>query len=83
MALRDLKGLDDDLRDEFLAAINSLREDQAPKGAKKLRGYKLPTFRLRIGQFRLVYRVEKTRLVVLVLTIADRKSVYERLKRVV
>ena len=62
------------------SAIEALAEDPFPRGAKKLRGHP-NLWRIRIGGWRVVYTVEGDRLLVLVLMIAGRGDVYERLQR--
>lgn len=61
-------------------AVEALAEEPYPRGAKKLRGHP-DIWRIRIGGWRVVYAVEGERLVVLVLMIAARGDVYERLQR--
>jgi mRNA interferase RelE/StbE len=80
-AARDAKAIKDrSAKAAIRRAIEALAEEPFPRGAKKLRG--LPDiWRIRIGGWRVVYAVEDDRLVVLVLMIAGRGDVYERLQR--
>lgn len=60
------------------AKIDALRDDPRPPGAKILaRGEKL--YRLRIGNYRVIYSVDGKKLVVLVIHVGHRKDVYRRL----
>jgi len=43
---------------------------------RKLQGYKPPTWRYRIGPYRLFYAVDNAKRIVLILTIDDRKDAY-------
>ena len=47
------------------------------KNIKKLKGYEPPTWRYRIGNFRLFYLIDKDENIVFLLTIDDRKTAYK------
>lgn len=59
-------------------AITSLENDPRPANAKKLSGGE-SLYRLRVGNYRLIYQVRDSVAIVLVLKLADRKDVYSRL----
>lgn len=63
-------------------AIGSLATDPYCD-SKKLRTPKnsSPLFRLRVGNHRIVYTINDGELLVLVVSVGDRKDIYERLKR--
>ena len=75
-AVRALKqvGLQD--RDRIRGAIALLGEDPRPPGAKALQGR--PGFRVRIGDYRIIYTVDDDILVVAVITLGHRRNVYDR-----
>ena len=52
----------------------SLADEPRPAGCKKLRGYET-LYRLRVGDWRLIYAIENAELVVLVIEIALRSEV--------
>lgn len=56
----------------------SLAEEPRPAGCKKLRGYET-LYRLRVGDWRLIYAIEDDELVVLVIEIAPRGEAYRDL----
>lgn len=58
--------------------IFALAEDPRPPGCEKLSGFK-DHWRIRVGDWRVVYRIEDGELVVLVLTVAPRGRVYKDL----
>ncbi len=60
------------------ARLLSLAEDPYPAVAKLLRGEE-GIRRIRVGDYRVLYRVENDRLVVLVLRVGHRREVYRRL----
>jgi mRNA interferase RelE/StbE len=56
----------------------SLAEEPRPTGCRKLRGYE-NLYRLRAGDWRLIYAIEDDELVVLVIEIAPRREAYRDL----
>jgi len=60
--------------------IQSLREEPRPPGARAIRGFP-GGYRIRSGQYRLVYEVKDRTLVILLLAAGHRREIYERLKR--
>ena len=58
-----------------LKAVEALAEDPLPSGVVKLAGSE-QTYRIRIGDYRLVYSVEHGLLVIEILRVAHRKDVY-------
>lgn len=56
----------------------SLADEPRPAGCKKLRGYE-NLYRLRVGDWRLIYAIEDDELVVLVIEIAPRGEAYRDL----
>lgn len=61
-------------RQRIVARITALADNPRPTGCKKLSGFE--RYRIRQGAYRIVYAIEDDRLVVYVVKIADRKSVY-------
>jgi mRNA interferase RelE/StbE len=59
------------------AAIDSLEQEARPAGCVKLAG--LPDlYRIRVGDYRVIYQVKDSERVVLVLSIGHRREVYRR-----
>lgn len=58
--------------------LNGLAENPLPVGVKKLVGY-LNLYRVRIGDWRVVYAIEDDRLLILVVRIASRGEAYRDL----
>ncbi len=75
-AQKDMRRIKDvRLRSALEKAILALGGDPRPFGSLKLVG-EVDQWRLRVGDWRIVYRIEDGRLVVLVVTLAPRGGVY-------
>ena len=57
--------------------IESLASDPKPLGVKSLKGKLAGYYRIRSGDYRVIYAVEDEKLVVLVVKVAQRKDVYD------
>lgn len=70
------------LRQQVRDAIDVLAEDPRPEGAEKLEGTPkdIVLWRIRRGDFRVVYEIRAEELVVLVVLVAQREGVYKMLK---
>lgn len=77
---KDLDALDIKTRYRILKATKNLEVSPFPRGdiIKKLKGAKIPLYRLRIGDFRVVYHIDARNIAVLF--IADRKDLEKKLK---
>lgn len=68
---------DERLRTRLVAEIESLALNPRPAGLKKLKGFG-QRYRVRVGNYRIVYEVRDRLLLVLVLDVGDRKDIYRR-----
>lgn len=75
-AARNLRKLDPQVRGRVHGAIALLAHDPRPPGARALRGR--PGFRIRVGDYRIVYTVQDDVLVVVVVRLGHRRDVYEQ-----
>lgn len=75
-AVRALKKLDPPIRRRIRGAITLLAEDPRPPAARPLRGR--PAFRVRVGDYRVIYTIADDVLLVVVVTVGHRQDVYER-----
>ncbi|MFM7189701.1 MAG: type II toxin-antitoxin system RelE family toxin, partial [Microcystaceae cyanobacterium] len=62
-------------RDRLLAEIRSLAEEPRPQGVKKLKGYD-KTYRIRVGDYRVIYKIEDQEMLILVLSSLHRRDAY-------
>ena len=60
---------------KILKRVRGLAEDPRPPGSRKLRGY-TDVFRIRVGQYRVLYSVEDHKLVIILLKVGHRRDVY-------
>lgn len=59
----------------ILRAVAALAEEPHPAGCRKLATYD-DVFRIRVGTYRVIYSVERIRIVVVILKVGHRKDVY-------
>jgi len=70
-----LKRLDGDALERIRRTIRGLASEPRPAGVKKMTGYE-NLYRVRVGDWRIIYTIEEARLIVLVLEISTRGSAY-------
>jgi mRNA interferase RelE/StbE len=73
-AVKELSRIDRRDRERILQAIDGLVENPRPAGSKKLRSR--DGWRLRVGLYRILYRIEEKQLLVLVVKVGHRRDVY-------
>ncbi len=71
-ALRELRALDRQIQRRISAKIEALRDDPFPPGVQKFQG-EADHWRIRVGDYR---RIEKQRVVVVIVRIGHRREVY-------
>jgi mRNA interferase RelE/StbE len=76
-AVRQVRELDPPGRRRVQAAIDLLAEDPRPPGARQLVGG-AGEWRVRTGDFRIIYDIRDGELLVLVVKVGHRRDVYER-----
>lgn len=60
----------------IVAALRGLAVEPRPVGAKKLTAFDPPAWRIRVGDYRIVYELDEERVVVVVVNVAPRSEVY-------
>jgi mRNA interferase RelE/StbE len=75
-AKKELHDLPADVIERLLPKIRELAGSPRPVGCKKLHGYK-DRWRVRVGNYRIVYSIDDERTAVDITRIAHRKDVYE------
>ena len=74
-ALREFKALESTIQKRVSERILGLASDPYPSGARKLQGLE-NHFRVRVGDYRIIYRIERDRVVVVIVRIGHRRDVY-------
>jgi mRNA interferase RelE/StbE len=74
-ALKDLKRLDKWIVPRILQAVDSLKEQPLPHDVRKIRGSER-SYRIRVGDYRVVYTIEEDLLIVEIVRVRHRKDVY-------
>lgn len=64
------------MRPRIQGAIALLAQDPRPPASRPLRGR--PGFRVRVGNYRIIYTVADDVLLVVVVTLGHRRDIYER-----
>ena len=62
-----------------LRAIRPLATEPVPPGSRRVRGYD-DVFRIRVGTYRILYRVEGRRLLIIILKTGHRREIYRSLR---
>ncbi len=74
-AEKTLKRLRGEMLERTRQAIRSLAENPRPIGYKKMSGYD-NLYRIRVGDWRIIYAIEDDKLIILVLEVAPRGGIY-------
>ncbi len=75
-AARALRKLDPQVARRVHAAIALLAEDPRPPASRPLRGR--PAWRVRVGDYRIIYMIEDDVLLIVVVALGHRRDIYER-----
>jgi mRNA interferase RelE/StbE len=73
---RDVKGIPTQGLKRILARIEALRDDPRPPGAVKLSG--MEYYRVRQGDYRIVYEIQDDILIIIVVKIGHRREIYKK-----
>jgi mRNA interferase RelE/StbE len=74
-AQKQLDKLSDKIAEPILDAIAGLEENPRPVGYKKLKGR--DGYRVRVGNYRIIYDIFDSELIVDIITLGNRKDIYE------
>jgi len=74
-AIKQFKALPPQAQQRLKPKIDALSQEPRPAGMVKLSG-KDDLYRIRVGNYRIIYAIEDDQLLVLVLTIGHRREVY-------
>ncbi|MBW4079609.1 MAG: type II toxin-antitoxin system RelE/ParE family toxin [Acidobacteria bacterium] len=74
-ALRELRKMDRSTQPRVRGAIALLAQDPRPPASRQLRGR--DGYRLRVGDYRIIYTIDDGVLLIVVVTIGHRREVYQ------
>ena len=74
-ALRQLRKLSGSVQHRILQQADELAVDPRPRGVEKLRG-KEDQYRVRVGDYRILYEVTDEKLLVCVVKVGHRREIY-------
>jgi mRNA interferase RelE/StbE len=77
---KELKAIPKEVRQKIKTAISALSDDPIPIGSSRLRG-RVNAYRIRVSEYRIIYEVHASEIVVYVIGVAHRKEVYKRILR--
>jgi len=76
-ATRELKKLPRNIISRILEAVEKLRATAYPDGVRKLVGSE-HTYRIRVGDYRIIYSILASELVIEIIRVGHRKDVYNK-----
>jgi mRNA interferase RelE/StbE len=71
---KELDRLPSDVMGRILTRLRALESNPRPPDVKKLKGR--PAWRVRVGDYRIIYEIHDRELVIIVVTIGHRREVY-------
>ena len=74
-ALRDIRKIDRLAQPRIKGAISLLAKDPRPPASRPLRGR--DGYRLRVGDYRIIYVIKRDVLIIVVITVGHRRDVYD------
>ena len=75
-ARKQHRGLPREVQERLDTHLLALASDPRPRGCRKLAG-QVDQYRLRVGDYRIIYTIRDDRLLVLVLRVGHRRDIYE------
>lgn len=79
-ARKDLEALPTRERRRVAEQIDTLMTDPRPTGCKKLKGRE-DFYRIRVGNYRVVYQIEDEILLILIVRVGDRNEIHDIIRR--
>ncbi len=75
---KDLRKLPTSVISRVIEAIENLKDNPYPRQSKKLKSTE-KTYRLRVGNYRIIYQVDEEKKEIVVYHVRHRENVYEKL----
>lgn len=77
-AARQFKKLDREMQKRIARRLDALVTEPLPPDAKKLQA-ELDLYRIRVGDYRLIYQLRNKQLLILVVAVGHRRDIYRKL----
>ncbi|HVS93948.1 MAG TPA: type II toxin-antitoxin system RelE/ParE family toxin [Mucilaginibacter sp.] len=77
-AFKELAAIPVKINTQIVEAIDDLKEDPRPTGCKKLKGQSEDIWRIRVGDYRILYFINDTIHIVEIRRIGHRKDIYNK-----
>jgi mRNA interferase RelE/StbE len=75
-AARQIRKLNKTIQARLKAKIAMLSENPRPQGSKKLKGFE-NSYRIRVGDYRVIYKIHDDVLLVLIMKVGPRRDIYD------
>jgi len=75
---KEIANLPGGVRERIIRAIRKLAENPRPQGARKLMGAMRGAWRIRVGDYRVIYDADDAQQLVVILAVLHRRDVYRR-----
>lgn len=75
-AVKQLRELQPEYRDRVLDELDNLCDNPRPEGCRKLKGQIDPAWRVRVGDYRILYRIFDAKRLIQVFSISKRDEAY-------
>ena len=72
---KNIAALSENIKTRVISAVMSLGDNPRPPGCKKLKGR--DAYRIRVGEYRVIYEIHDDVLIVLVVRVAHRQDAYK------
>jgi len=76
-AVKELKNIDEQILPKLISAVENLSSNPFPSGVKKLSGAEF-SYRVRVGDYRIIYSLYKKELIIEIIRVGHRKDVYKK-----
>ena len=76
VALKELSRIPSKEQYRIIISIKNLTEEPRPPGVKKLTGRE--AWRIRVGNYRIIYEIQDDKLVILIVHIGHKKDIYRK-----
>ena len=77
IAEKELEQLPNNIVVKVIASIKNLASNPKPAGCKKLKGKSEDLYRIRIGDYRIIYSIESTIKIIEIRRVVHRKDIYK------